>query len=185
MDPAAPRPEDPRAILARVVGLHDEVDAEVAPLVAMHRDRLRCGRGCTDCCTDDLTVLEVEALRIRAAHGALLDHAEPAPEGRCAMLDADGACRIYDARPYVCRTQGLPLRWIDEQAPGEWVELRDICPLNDPGPPIEALDLHECWSLGIHEPRLADLQDELQQDDGPLRRVALRDLFRRPGSGPP
>ena len=28
----------------------------------------------------------------------------------CPALDADGACSIYDARPIVCRTFGLPIR---------------------------------------------------------------------------
>ena len=34
------------------------------------------------------------------------------PEGACAFLDGEGGCRVYPDRPYVCRTQGLPLRWI-------------------------------------------------------------------------
>jgi hypothetical protein len=73
----------------------------------------------------------------------------------------------------------LPLRWLEERADGEWVEYRDICPLNEEGPPLTGIDLTECWSLGIFEPRLAELQEELQ-GGGPLRRVALRDLFDLP-----
>ena len=33
------------------------------------------------------------------------------PATRCAMLDGNGACMIYPARPLICRTHGLPLAY--------------------------------------------------------------------------
>ena len=90
---------------------------------------LRARRG------DQITVFEVEAEVIRRHHADLLAEGEPHAEGACAFLDGEGACRIYEHRPYVCRTQGLPLRWLEE-LDGETVELRDICPLNDEDDPI-------------------------------------------------
>lgn len=131
------------------------------------------------CCTDDLTVFEVEAANIQAAHQSLLNSATPHPAGACAFLDDQGACRIYENRPYVCRTQGLPLRWLDEDATGEFIELRDICPLNDEADvePIEDLPADECWSIGPIEERLAKLQ--LEFGAGALARVPLRSLFDR------
>ncbi len=96
------------------------------------------------------------------------------------MLDADGACRIYEVRPYVCRTQGLPLRWVEAA-----VERRDICPLNEPGEPIEELPEDACWELGPIEERLAATELEEGRaagDSGAPEatrpRVRLRDLFR-------
>ncbi|MFH1568638.1 MAG: YkgJ family cysteine cluster protein, partial [Gemmatimonadota bacterium] len=97
-------------------------------------------------------------------------------EGACAFLDAEGACRIYPQRPYVCRTQGLPLRWLDE-VDGATVELRDICPLNEEGVPIEELDAAACWTIGPAEGALAEFQ--ARADGGQGRRVALRGLFHR------
>ncbi len=154
--------------------LHAEVDQAVAPLEAQHSERLVCKRGCHDCCVDALTVFEIEADRIRHAYPKLLDHGDPHPTGACAFLDADGACRVYDVRPYVCRTQGLPLRWTDDDVGAEY---RDICALNEPGPPITELDADDCWTLGTYEAQLATLQSHSQ---GSLQRVALRDLFRAP-----
>lgn len=154
--------------------LHREVDAQALPLAAGLGARLQCRQGCADCCVDELTVFEVEAARIRAAYPALLREGAPHPEGACAFLDDRGGCRVYDARPYVCRTQGLPLRWLDELE-GQVVERRDICPLNDAGePPLEALPAETCWTLGPVEARLRALQEGASGD---LRRVALRDLF--------
>lgn len=157
--------------------LHAEVDELAGKLALRHGPRLHCERGCTPCCTDGLTVFEVEADRIRHRHAALLQNDPPHPAGACAFLDHEGACRIYEVRPYVCRTQGLPLRWFGEDERGKTVEYRDICPLNEEGPPLEELSENECWTIGPVEGQLASLQKQKEGD--PLKRVALRDLFRR------
>jgi hypothetical protein len=168
---------DPDAAQIALRALHAEVDRRAGALARRHAGRLQCRRGCAGCCQDDLTVFEVEAERIRRAHPQLLAEGQPHPVGACAFLDGEGACRIYADRPYVCRTQGLPLRWLDESAAGETVEQRDICPLNEAGEPLEQLPADDCWTLGEVEARLAALQSA--QDRGALRRVALRSLFHR------
>jgi hypothetical protein len=165
-------------VLVQLRRVHESVDASVARLEARHRDRLQCRRGCSDCCVDGLRVSIAEAARIAASHAALLEAGSPAPAGRCAMLSDDGACRVYADRPYVCRTQGLPLRWMDDAG----AEHRDVCPKNAPGgPPLEELDPTACWSLGGAEAALA-LVDRLAGGTG--ERVALRDLFVRREAAP-
>jgi hypothetical protein len=161
--------------------LHADVDAQAGALAARHAERLQCRRGCADCCRDGLTVFEVEAERIRVEAAELLASAEPHPEGACAFLDGQGACRIYAQRPYVCRTQGLPLRWLEERDEAV-VELRDICPLNDGDgvEPLEGLPPEACWTLGPCEGRLAELQ---RSWTGALERAPLRSLFARGGAG--
>ena len=59
--------------------LHGEIDAEAAAVAQNHADRLQCGRGCADCCVDDLEVFEVEASNIRLAHAELLANESPIP----------------------------------------------------------------------------------------------------------
>jgi uncharacterized protein len=156
-----------------VVALHADISRETHHLHVLHAARLQCRRGCSSCCVDDLTVFESEAAHIRLHHAALLASGTPHVVGACAFLDRDGSCRIYAARPYVCRTQGLPLRWVEEREGGA-TELRDICPLNEEGEPIEALSADACWSIGPVEERLVCL-DLI----GPTRtsRARLRDLF--------
>ena len=158
--------------------LYDEVDEQSATLHALHTNRLQCGKGCSGCCVDDLTVFAVEAENIRHRHGELLAQGTPHREGACAFLDDAGTCRIYTHRPYVCRTQGLPLRWIEEHD-DEPVELRDICPLNQAGVPVEALPADACWTIGPFEERLRRMQ--LMAGDR-LTRVRLRDLFDKASS---
>jgi hypothetical protein len=156
-----------------IVALHADVARETRRLHVLHAARLQCQRGCSSCCVDDLTVFEVEAAHIRQHHAELLATGVPHAPGACAFLDEQGACRIYEERPYVCRTQGLPLRWIEERDGGA-VELRDICPLNNAGEPIEQLPADACWSIGPIEERLADLEVEGRNVTS---RVRLRDLF--------
>ncbi len=163
----------PKSDRSPVERLHAAVDRRVRVLAKRHRERLRCGLGCASCCEDDLTVFDVEAERIRAEFSAVLRET-PHPEGACAFLDERGACRIYTARPFVCRTQGLPFRWIGETDDGELVEYRDICPLNETDEPVEEIASDDCFTLGETEDRLRALQ---MASTGNLARVRLRDLF--------
>jgi uncharacterized protein len=158
--------------LARLKKLHDQVDESADDLDLRLEDRLSCGPGCPDCCVDELTVFEIEALRIRTEYPQVLTQS-PGPAGRCAFLDEKDRCRVYEARPYVCRTQGLPLRWMEETEYG-WVEFRDICPINDSDEPIESLDPGHCFTLGPVEEKLRELQMELS---GELTRVKLREML--------
>jgi uncharacterized protein len=156
----------PASVIDWVEELHRVVDEVTAPVARANASRMQCRAGCSDCCTDGITVFAIEAAVIERHHRSLLDEGRPHPPGGCAFLDDSGACRIYAQRPYVCRTQGLPLRW----ATDEGSEARDICPLNDEGPPLEELRADECWTLGPIEERLA-----ARQSDG--ARVPLRSLF--------
>jgi hypothetical protein len=95
----------------------------------------------------DLTVSAVEAASIVEYLGALSeterqalceDEAIPADteSPRCVFLSATDQCQIYPARPLVCRSQGLPLRYPRDFLPEEVVRVRlgsgavTVCPLN-------------------------------------------------------
>jgi hypothetical protein len=82
--------------------------------------QIACRPGCTDCCQGGLTVVVVEAIVIgRALNIAeeriLLQAGQPPlhTQGRCTLLGSDELCSIYPARPLICRTHGLPLRYPD------------------------------------------------------------------------
>lgn len=99
---------DATSLLAEYGALREKVDAKVAEVTDRRRDDIACRRGCSDCCAPGLTVLPVEAYAIEEhlSGGVLL----PEPrQDRCAFLDRDGGCAIYEARPILCRTHGLPI----------------------------------------------------------------------------
>lgn len=161
-------------MLARLTDFHKKVGKNAAVLEQRHAERLECKAGCADCCVDDLHVFEIEAELIRRKHAVLLNMMKPHARGACVFLDDEKHCLIYMNRPYVCRTQGLPLSWVETGEDGSWVEHRDICPLNDEGEPIQDLPEKDCWVIGPHEGELAELQKEW--GDGAMTRVGLRDL---------
>jgi hypothetical protein len=98
-----------------------KVDAFFARVEARHAADLRCAVGCTQCCHTRLTITGVEAAAIEAAIDAMPAEARAAvaaaaqrpvdrDDPRCAALDGDGRCLVYDARPLVCRSHGVPVR---------------------------------------------------------------------------
>jgi len=165
--------------------LHAIVDSLTAPIIAAHRESLQCKRGCHACCTDGLTVFAIEAAIIEHHYAPLLSTQAPSALGGCAFLNDAGECRIYAHRPYVCRTQGLPLRWLETPAQpesesqpdnAEPFEARDVCSLTLPHlEPLEELRAEDCWTLGPVEARL--LAKQRESFTGPNERVALRSLF--------
>jgi hypothetical protein len=114
-----------------------KVDDFAARVTAARQADLACRAGCDGCCQVDLTVSAVEAAAVRGYLEALPseERAAVAARGRarlggergapgCVMLDDRGWCGIYPARPLVCRTQGLPLRYPAELVPVESVRAR-------------------------------------------------------------
>jgi len=76
---------------------------------------MQCQTGCSDCCHVRLTITAVEAAAIRALVASWsseerLALALTGPTHLCAALDPAGRCKIYEARPLVCRSHGVPIR---------------------------------------------------------------------------
>lgn len=110
--------------MSRLDELHAKVDAFFARVEARHGDDMQCRTGCSDCCRVRLSVTAVEAAAIRAEAGTwptvrrrALAAARPPEEDRCAALDGEGRCRIYAARPIVCRSHGAPIRMRRDSLP--------------------------------------------------------------------
>lgn len=126
--------------------LRDRVDAFATGVFARRAADVLCGPGCSACCEAHLSVSAIEALAVaeqldslpadRRAELARRSTREEEGDPRCVMLDDDGLCAIYPARPLVCRTQGLPLLYPPGFVPAEAVLGRTpkgeitACPLN-------------------------------------------------------
>ncbi len=130
-----------------LVQLRRRVGAHFEAAVARTPAAFACRAGCESCCHQRFGVFEVEAAPMRRALAELAlrdptrrqrvrDQAD-APEhaDRCALL-VDGRCAIYEARPMICRTHGLPIlvrRDEDDGASGPdevGSDRVDHCPLN-------------------------------------------------------
>ncbi|HUQ05038.1 MAG TPA: YkgJ family cysteine cluster protein [Kofleriaceae bacterium] len=119
-------------MLARFYELTAKIDAFFDRVHARHATDMRCAAGCDLCCRARLTVTRIEAAAIVAwarmrsaeeraviAHAAAASSGEPSDDTglpRCSALDDAGRCRIYDARPVVCRSHGVPVRMKDARS---------------------------------------------------------------------
>jgi hypothetical protein len=104
-----------RLAVSRLAELTAKVDAFFARVADRHGGDMQCATGCSDCCHVRLTITAVEADAIRAHVAAWpaerrRDLAVTGPVDRCAALDSAGKCKIYHARPLVCRSHGVPIR---------------------------------------------------------------------------
>ena len=102
--------------MSRLDELTAKIDGFFARVEARHGDDMQCQTGCSDCCHVRLSITAVEADAIRlhlASHPVVVNDA---PD-RCAALDASGRCQIYEARPVVCRSHGVPIRLREASLP--------------------------------------------------------------------
>lgn len=154
--------------------LYRRVDEESKKQYALHGPRLKCGKGCSACCVDGIEVLGIEAENIRSHYPELLKSGKTNPPDGCAFLDEAGACRIYEHRPLICRLYGPPLsRFVLYKK--KKTEVRDICPLNAEGTPID--DLHASRVMDAETPENEIVRLQLLADNGERHRMMLRKLF--------
>ncbi|MEI6092658.1 MAG: YkgJ family cysteine cluster protein [bacterium] len=73
---------------------------------------INCEHKCSSCCISGLTLLPVEADYIRDSIKEM--NIVPNKKNKCFFLN-DNSCQIYQFRPVVCRTQGFPLIYRDDE----------------------------------------------------------------------
>jgi hypothetical protein len=129
-------PEDPRAIAAgALVELRRRVDAHFDAAVHRTPSAFACRAGCSSCCVA-FSVAPIEADRLRAAltrlavaepalRRRLRDQGTQAERRACALL-VDDRCSVYDERPIICRSHGLPVRATLDDGRVH----TSVCPLN-------------------------------------------------------
>lgn len=93
---------------SQYVSLLSRVDDLCMRLRQIHGRHIACARGCSACCGQVLEILPVEFYYLQAA--ALVSNlSEPATaEGACPLLHKS-RCSLYQHRPVICRTHGMPL----------------------------------------------------------------------------
>jgi len=111
-----------------------KVDFLSAQIISQFRDSIACAEGCDACCRH-ISIFPVEAVAIAVAIQnspqiklARIRNLAAAATADCCPLLENGRCILYEARPIICRTHGLPLLTFRE---GE--NTLDFCPLNFEG----------------------------------------------------
>jgi Fe-S-cluster containining protein len=136
--------------------LLEKVDKMFEAVFARHRNRFACQAGCYGCCKSQLSVFSVEARYIEAWLNAHPEAVRKIEERSamlndpdfCNFLDKEGGCTIYEARPVICRSHGLPVALGDgEPEQSVLTKQRDVCPLNFKGVDLDSLDDRDVMSL--------------------------------------
>lgn len=168
----------PETIADTVIQFYQKVDEASDRLLQNLRKNninLNCKKGCCHCCQDNLTMTQAEAAVIHKLFPNIGTES-PYPVGKCPFLNDDGLCRIYPARPYICRTHGLPMKWIEDTDDAETspLEQRDICELNDDCLDILQLPSDLCWNSETAETQLAIMNICTFNDQ---KRIPMRAFF--------
>jgi Fe-S-cluster containining protein len=154
------------------------LDAEIIRVTKLQTAAISCGLRCSSCCLA-FSVLPIEAACLREAIVALPSVSRDRPRknlqedaDRCPLL-IDDLCSIYAARPVICRTQGLPLAYVDEER--QTIEV-SACPLNYPDD--YAFVPENLLFLDQFNARLFELNRawSMEQGQPPDRRIPLREL---------
>lgn len=133
---------------------------------AKYQAHMQCKINCSQCCHVDLSIFEGEAFVIldwvknldKEKKQELKSRLNAPPQTSvynkqkaCAFL-RNNQCTIYDARPIICRTQGVVLQYKTIVDKSNTEIHMDVCPLNFTTPnlfpePKAALDLDRLNSL--------------------------------------
>lgn len=162
--------------------LHEKIIEHHQRVESNYPQGLSCKNGCSRCCYVDLSIFSVEAQFIRDWFKALSSNKKAELKvlwekeisyqknffdqnvASCPFLKNE-SCSIYEARPVICRTQGLPLKFNDE---GE--DCVDACPLNFND---DEIVMGDCLDLD----RLNLILSTLQHQRGDEERVNLKELL--------
>lgn len=147
-----------------------DIDTLVAEIINKHiRKPIVCRPGCDDCCIA-FSVLALEASLISSelsAKGTVSLHKD-----RCKLLK-NKRCTIYEFRPIICRTQGVPIGYINEES--GVIEV-SACPVNFPSD----YEFHheELLFMDKLNERLSKINNDYCERKGldPLKRIELNSL---------
>jgi Putative zinc- or iron-chelating domain len=81
--------------------LQSSLVANLAHRAAM--DRVQCRRGCAFCCYVEVAVTPLEAIRLAGRARPATPASASSHRAPCPLL-ADGACSVYERRPFACRS---------------------------------------------------------------------------------
>lgn len=164
------------ASVRQYMELMREVDAAGQALEGLHRQHLRCRPGCSGCCTlSSVLPLEAAALHLAIAglDGKLKKLIREQQPGEFCPLLVDSRCAIYQSRPLICRTHGLPIAYVDYER--QTIDV-SVCPLNFTADYEFAR--HELLFIDTFNVSLAQFNGEYCAPQGlpPARRIALADI---------
>ncbi len=103
-----------KLLLEKYLALRAEVDKLCNQLLAVHAKHLECKKGCSSCCMN-FSIFPIEFFAIKHFFNGLSPEIATFVAGEACKFLVNDACTIYDHRPIICRTQGLPLLFTGDE----------------------------------------------------------------------
>lgn len=162
--------------------LRSKIDKKADELNELHQIHMQCKKGCDSCC-EAIRVFPVEFYAIEKelkARGLLLPKRKFNSLRKSCMFLINGACSIYDSRPFICRTQGLPLMY--QSLKGDGYEVSH-CQLNFKEVPITSFNVDNVLFMPDFNSKLFLLNQSFVKSNGLFKgdfkkRIALYKLMK-------
>ncbi|HUM88474.1 MAG TPA: YkgJ family cysteine cluster protein [Prolixibacteraceae bacterium] len=130
--------------------LRKKIDLKCKSLHAINEKYMVCKKGCDECCMNfNLLPIEFNATLDAIKLLDIKINSNSAPNA-CPFL-VDHECQIYEHRPIICRSHGLPILTMDEE--GENWEL-SFCPLNFTNTDEDYFEAEKCYEQDVFNSEL-------------------------------
>ncbi len=102
----------------------DNIDLKISKILSFYKNDILCAKGCSSCCME-ITLLPVEFFSIKyefdkryslknlSNNYDIFTSRNESNKKECIFLK-NSICMIYESRPVICRTQGLPLLYYSD-----------------------------------------------------------------------
>lgn len=149
---------------SKYITLRNKIDAESNKLEQRYKLEIVCTKGCDSCC-ESLTVSPIEYYSIKEEIAKLSN----LPKNKiwngltksCRFI-VGGECTIYQYRPIICRTQGLPILY--KSLNGNDYEL-SACNLNFTNRDVATFDMNNSLYMSPLNSQLFILNNEFIEEN--------------------
>jgi len=96
--------------------IRNNIDLKISEILSFYKEDIICKKECCSCCTA-ITLFPVEFFAIKHEINntlSLSDFNNIKQNQDCIFLEKS-ICKIYDSRPIICRTQGVPLLYFSDK----------------------------------------------------------------------
>ena len=159
-----------------------DIDTVSNKIQGYYKNHITCKKGCSSCCIKDRTVIPIEAYFIKEhLNPEIINSAIQNNEHNQCLFLKNELCLMYEFRPLICRTQGLPLMYHSLEGDDATYEL-SVCELNFTNYKEDSLNSNFIMNMEVANQLLIQLNNKFLvknnlQDIHNKKRFTFRELI--------